>query len=66
MFSVSLSSVQKWVTESTTSMNYTPAMEADTTSGKTNICKKFTNSELKLKICILIYVKNGKYENNQE
>ena len=39
MFNVSVHSVQKCVTESTTSMNCPCAMEADTTSGKTNICK---------------------------
>ena len=66
MFNVSVSSVQKCVTESTTSMNCTPAVAADTTSGKTNICKNFINNEVKLKMCILIYVKNGKYENNQQ
>ena len=46
-------------------MNATHTMEADTTSGKTNLCKNFINNELRLKICILIYVKNGKYKNNK-
>ena len=41
MFNVSVSSVQKCITESTTSSNCTPEMEADTTSGKTNIWKNF-------------------------
>ena len=41
-------------------------MEADTTSGMTNICKNFINNELRLKIRILMYVKNGKYGNNQQ
>ena len=36
-----MSSVITGVTESTTDMNTTPAMEADATSGKTNICKNF-------------------------
>ena len=58
--------MQNCMTASTTSMNCTSEMEADTTSGKTNICKNFINNELRLKICILIYVKNGKYENNQQ
>ena len=66
MFNISVSSVITRVTESTTDMNTTPAVEADTTSGKTNICKKFINNELRLKICILIYVTNGKYENSQQ
>ena len=61
-----MSSQLKCVTESTTSMNSTPAMEADTTSGKTNICKNFINNELRLKTCIWIYVKNWKSENNQQ
>ena len=30
-----------------TYMNATSAMEADTTSGKTNICKNFINNELR-------------------
>ena len=66
MLNVSVSSVQKCITESTTSSNCTPKMEADTTSGKTNIMEKHYKNELRLKICILIYVKNGKYENNQQ
>ena len=66
MINASVSSVQKCVTESTTSVNCTPDMEADTASGKTNICKNFINNELKLKIYILIYAKNEKYVNNQQ
>ena len=62
MFNISVSSVIKTVKDSATSMNVTQTMEADTTSGKTNIWKNLINNELKLKICILIYVKNGKYE----
>ena len=66
MFNISLSSVVTDVTESANSMNATPAVAADTTSGKRNICKNFINNELRLKICILIYAKNRKYENNQQ
>ena len=39
MFNVSVSSVKKCITESTTSSNCTPEMEADITAGKTNIWK---------------------------
>ena len=49
IFNVSVSSLLKCVPESTTSINSTPAVEADTTSGKTNICKNIINSELRLK-----------------
>ena len=66
MFNISVSSVLTSVKESTTSMNTTHTMEADSTSGKTNIWKNFTNNELRLKIYILIYVKNGKYQHNQQ
>ena len=66
MFNISVSSVLTSAIESATSMNATPTMEADTTSGKTNICKNIINNKLRLKICILIYVKNRKYENNQQ
>ena len=66
MFNISVSSVLTDVTERATSMKATPAMEADTISGKRNICKNFINNELRLQICILIYVKNRKYENNKE
>ena len=66
MFNISVSSVIKTVKDSATLMNVTQTMEADSTSGKTNIWKNFINNELKLKICILIYVKNGKYEDNQQ
>ena len=52
------------VTESVTSMKATPAMAADTTSSKRNICKNFINNNIRLQIYILIYVKNRKYENN--
>ena len=65
MFNLSVSAVLKDVTESGTSLKATPATEADTTSGKRNICKNFINNELRLQMCILIYVKNRKYENNQ-
>ena len=66
MFNISVSSMLTSVKESTTSMNATHTMEADTTSGMTNICKDFINNDLRFKICILIYVKTGKYENNQQ
>ena len=66
MFYISVSSVITDVTESATSMKTTPAIAADTTSGKRNICKNFINNEIRLQICILIYVKNRKYENNQQ
>ena len=36
------------VTETATSMKATPAIAADTTSGKRNICKNFINNELRL------------------
>ena len=66
MFNISVSSVLTDVTESSTSMKATHVMEADTASGKRNICKNVINNELRLQICILIYVKNRKYENNQQ
>ena len=66
MFNISVSSVITTGKESATSMNATHTMEADSTSGKTNIWKNFINNELRLKICILIYVKNGKYQHNQQ
>ena len=44
IFNVSVSTVLKCVKESTMTMNSTPAMEVDTTSGKTNICKNFINN----------------------
>ena len=66
MFNISVSSVVTDVTESATAMKATPAMAADTTSGKRNICKNFINNDIRLQICILIYVKNRKYENNQQ
>ena len=57
IFNVSVSSLLKLVAESTTCMKSTPAIQADATSGKKNICKNFINNELWLKICILIYIK---------
>ena len=66
MFNISVSSVLTGVIKSATSMNATPTMAADTISGKTNICKNFIKNSLRLKIWILIYVKNGKYEHNQQ
>ena len=66
MFIISVSSVLTSVKESATSMNAAHTMEADSTSGKTSIWKNFINNELRLKICILTYVKNGKYQNNQQ
>ena len=41
IFNVSVSSPLKCVTECTTSINSTPAMEADATSGKTNMQKLY-------------------------
>ena len=66
MFNISVSSVRKTVKDSATLMNVTQTMAEDSTSGKTNIRKNFINNELHLKICILIYVKNGKYKDNQQ
>ena len=66
MFNISVSSVVTDVRESTTAMKATPARAADTASGKRNICKNFINNAIRLYICILIYVKNRKYENNQQ
>ena len=66
MFNISVSSVVTDVTESTTTMKATPAMAADTTSGKRNICKNIINNAIRLQICILMYVKNRKYKNNQQ
>ena len=66
MFNISVSTGIKTVKDSATLMNVTQTMEADSTSGKTNIWKNFINNELKLKICTLIYVKNGKYKDNQQ
>ena len=61
MFNISVSSEITTGKESATSMNATHTMEGDSTSEKTNIWKNFINNELRLKICIFIYVKNGKY-----
>ena len=66
MFNISVGSVIKTVKDSASVMNITQTMAADSTSGKRNIWKNFINNELKLKICILIYVKNGKYKDNQQ
>ena len=49
MFNISVISVLTDFTESATSMIATPAMAADTPSGKTNICKNFINNELRCK-----------------
>ena len=61
-----MSSVVTHVTDSISAMKATPAMAVDTTSGKRNICKSFINNTIRWQICILIYVKNRKYENNQQ
>ena len=66
MFNISVSSVVTDVTVSTTPMKATTAMAADTTPGKRNIYKNFINNAIRLQICILIYFKNRKYENNQQ
>ena len=66
MFNISVSSVITTGKESATSMNATYTIEADSTSGKRNIWKNFINNELRLKINNLIYVKNGKYQHNQQ
>ena len=61
MFNISVSSVVTDVTESAPAMKATTAMAADTTSGKRNICKNLINNDIRLQICILIYVKNRKH-----
>ena len=66
MFNISVSSLLTDVTESANFMKATPAMAPDTISGKINLCKNFINNDIRLQICILIYVKNRKYENNQQ
>ena len=66
MFNISVSSVVTDITVSTTAMKATATMAADTTSGKRNIHKNFINNAIRLYTCILIYVKNRKYENNQQ
>ena len=58
MSNISVSSVVTDVTDSTSAMKAAPAMAADTTSGKRNICKNFINNAIRLQICIMIYVKN--------
>ena len=60
MFIVSVSSVQKYMIESTTSCHCIHETEADNTSGKTNIWKDFIINKLRLQICILICVKKWK------
>ena len=62
MFNISVNSVITTGKESATSMNATHTM--DSTSG--NIWKNFINNELRLKISILICVKNVKYQHNQQ
>ena len=47
MFNVSVSLVQKCITESTTSSTCTPEMEAGPTLGKTDIWKNFIKNELR-------------------
>ena len=47
MFNIAVSSVIKTGKDSATVMNITETMEADSTSGKTNIWKNFINYELK-------------------
>ena len=47
MFNISVSSVVTDVTESKTAVKATPAMEADTTSGKRNICKNLINNDIR-------------------
>ena len=61
-----MTSVVTDITDSITAMKATPGMAGDTTSGKRNICKNFINNTIRLQICILIYIKNRKYENNQD
>ena len=52
MFNISVSAVVTHVTESTTAMKVTPAMAADTISGKRNICKNFINNAVTLHLDI--------------
>ena len=47
MFNISVSSVVTDVTESTSAMKATPAMAADNTPGKRNICKSFINKAIR-------------------
>ena len=47
MFNIAASSVIKTGKDSAAAMNVTETMEADSTSGKTSICKNFINCELK-------------------
>ena len=47
MFNILVSSVVTDVTESTTALKATPAMVADTISGKRNICKNFINNDIR-------------------
>ena len=48
------------VTESTNDSNLKPGMKAYTTSGKEKFMKKLYIQCISVKICILIYLKNGK------
>ena len=66
MFNILVSSAVTDVTVSTAAMKATPAMAADTASGKRNICKNIINNAIRLYTCILIYVKTRTYENNQQ
>ena len=61
MFNISVSSVIKTGKDSTTSMTVTETMEADSTSGKTNIWKQIVHQVRQTYRSILIYVKNGMY-----
>ena len=47
MFNISVNTGIKTVKDSATLMNVTQTVEADNTSGKTNIWKNFINNELK-------------------
>ena len=62
----SVSAVQKCSTESTTPSNCIYQKEADNTSGKTNMWKNIIKMNYSKNICILICVKNGKYDHNQK
>ena len=60
MFNVAVNPQGTSAIQNMMSTNPTPAIEEDATSGKTNICKNLINNEFRWKICICIYVKNGK------
>ena len=66
MFNISVSSVLTDVTQRTSDMRTTSGMAGDTTLGKRNICKTFRNNTIRCQIYILIYIKNTKYENNEQ